>query len=149
MKNIFKILSVILALALVLSFAACNKSEDEDDNDKGGKVEVTTAGKTSVEEWVEEKGDELLDMLDSMYGEQAECSISADGYAVTIDIKMFGINDVPDDQKEMMQEMFDEMAPEMKDAFAGYEDELPELEEFVFNVMEEDGDDLASFTIEF
>lgn len=107
------------------------------------------SGLTEVEKWVEENGDELAAAMNAQYGESAICTVRAEGNTIIIDMKMLGIDNTPEDQKQMMQSAFDSMIPEFEQAFAGVESELPTLEKITFNVQEEDGDSLASFTIEF
>ena len=144
MKYIFKLLSVILALALALSFVACNNSDDDDDNDKGSKTV------SKLEEWLDDdEGQEFIDMLEDEMEDMAEVEVSAKGSTLIIAMNLYGIDDLDADQKEMIADMYEGQDDDLKETIGDDVDDIPGLKTVVYKVCEEDGDLIVKVELDF
>ena len=133
-----KILALTLALIMLFAFAACGNSPED-----------------KVAKYVKENGDEIVASFDEGFagsGMVYETEIKADGATIVLDVKIsdFGMGFELDDAtlellKPMLQTAADEMQPEFAEEFEDMKEELPELENFIVNLCDKEGDLLVSF----
>ncbi len=155
-----KLLALILALAMMFAFAACGDDEPEAaPQDKPG-IDTTTQEPEVKEPEVKEpeanpaltafldtnKDVFLSSMLDSFTqssGTTCKGDVRAEGNAFVVDIRIDGWNDISDDIKTQLQQAYDTMGTSFDDSLKQMQASLPELESFIVNVCEEDGDIVA------
>lgn len=126
-----KLLALLLSLLVVFSLVACGGSDANDD----------------VADYVDEHGDELLDDLEegfSTTGMDCESSIKASGDGVEVKIKIGGIDDLSKDQKEQIQDTYDNMDSTWEAALEEIQDEESAVKFLRIIVCEEDGDKIAT-----
>lgn len=144
-----KLLALMMALVMMLSFVACGEEEvvQEPAVDTPVIKELVKANNPALEAYLAENKDAFLGaMIDSFSksaGTTCEGFVEVDGDGFVIDIHIDGFNDIPDDVKTALQEAYDTMGTSFDDALAQMQTELPELKSFTVNVCEEDGDLLA------
>ena len=131
MKKIKILACLLLAVICTFSLVACSNP--------------------SLEAYVDEKGDELVEELEKTFSEggmSSEVSIKADGNTLVVDVAIKGLNNIPDNEKAELQSIFDAGKEEFKASFDGAKEEVADLEAVVFNVREEDNDLLATIDID-
>jgi len=141
-----KILALTLALILCLSLAACggDTAKKEDGKENGGTAYVE---KTSVEKYIEEHEDELLEGFNSSFtssGLTCKSTIKADGYRMLIDVNINELKDVDDATKTAMQETYDGMQSTFDESLADMQKDIPELTGYTLYVRDVDGNLLAT-----
>lgn len=134
MKKGFKKLScLLLALMMVISFAACSKDS--------GDVDPKLA------KFIEEQGSDMEEAFESSFGSSSgmdcECEISGEGTKLILDCKIDGFNDLSSSEKKQVQDIYDSMSSQFKTMFSPLKEEVSTLTEVVINVCEEDGDLIA------
>lgn len=165
-----KLLALLLALVMVLSlFAACGSSVDDDEDDKKESTseekkeeekeeeeeeekEEEPAKKDDAEDavaaYVNENGDALAETLAASVGAECEVDVESEDCGIVITISMTGWDNIAKEAKEQVQELYDSAAATYSALMDLARAELPELEFMTFNVCEEDGDLVATLTIE-
>jgi len=130
-----KIIALLLVLTLaVFAFAACGGDSDKGGNDKGNPVA----------DYVKENKDEIIEGFAGGFeqsGVTAEYSVKASGNDIILTVCIDGVNDLPDEQKDIIADAYESLG----DAFAPAleelrETEIAELEKIIFEICEEDGD---------
>ena len=137
-----KISALILALSMLLAFAACG-----DEPVVQEPVQVNP-----VQQYFDENGEAFLSsMVDSFAsssdGLTCKGDLKVEGSAVIVGILIDGLNDVTDDMKTQLQEIYAKDTASFDAILALMQTAVPELESIVFNICEEDGDVLASLKV--
>ena len=73
-----------------------------------------------------------------------EVDVKAVGNGMVIDVNIAGFNDIPDEQKELLQSTYDAMSSTFDTMLDNLKAEVPEFGYITINVNEEDGDNLAT-----
>jgi len=161
-KILSSILCLMLAIGLIFNFAACS----DDKSDKTGKTGIsgtsgnggiTTSGNAQdadLVKFIDEQGDELLSGFESSFeqssgGLDCECSWEIDGTALTLNCLINGVDDVPEANKQEMQDIYDSQNDTFHSLFAPIKDEVPNLSNVTIKVCEEDGDLLADISLDY
>lgn len=130
-----KLLAIVLALVFCFSLAACG-----DDN-------------SAIVEYVEENEEDLIASYESAFtaGAQGQLtcksSVEVEGMGFIVTIKINELEDVDDETKEMLQEMYAVMEDALEPSLEPMQEEIPDLEYFELVICEKDGDEIATLTI--
>lgn len=129
-----KLLAIILCLVFCLSLVAC-----------GGN---TASDSAKVAKYVNENKEELVSAMESSFSASSamgcEVDVKAVGNGMVIDVNIAGFNDIPDEQKELLQSTYDAMSSTFDTMLEDLKAEVPEFGYITINVNEEDGDNLAT-----
>lgn len=170
--------SLISILALVLSclmlFAACGSGADKDE-DKVDETTVSTgdttaapevddttaapevdvpAAKTDAEkvaDYVAAHGSEIIDAFESGFtssGMTCNSTVEAVDTGIVLKVCINELVDLPEEQKTVMQNTFDQMGPTLDSNFGAIQQEIAELTYIKVDICEKDGDLVATFTID-
>lgn len=143
MKKINKrLLSLFLAGIMLLAFVACS-----------GDAPSPSGNDPQLEAFVEEGGDEFLESFVASFEEssglQCKADIKVEGTAFIVDCFILNVDNVPESAKKQMQEAYDSDKDSLKPAFSLIKVMAPKLSAVIFNVNEEDGDNIAKVTLEY
>lgn len=131
-----KVLSLILVAVLCLSLVAC-----------GGKKQENSGPNPAVVEYVNENKSVLLESMEESFatssGMTCTSSIEVIGSGIVISININELEDVPEETREMMQDVYDAMNPVFKQALDELKKEVPEVTALKIRVCEKDGDEVA------
>ena len=131
-----RVLSLILVAVLCLSLVAC-----------GGKKQENNAPNAKVAAYVEEYGDVFLKSMEESFatssGMTCTSSIEAIGSGIVVSININELEDVPEETKKMMQDVYDAMNPVFEQALDELKKEVPEITALQIRVCEKDGDEVA------
>lgn len=131
-----KVLSLILVAVLCLSLVAC-----------GGKKQESSGPNPAVVEYVNENKSVLLESMEESFatssGMTCTSSIEVIGSGIVISININELEDVPEETREMMQDVYDAMNPVFKQALDELKKEVPEVTALKIRVCEKDGDEVA------
>ena len=129
-----KLLAIVLCLVFCLSLVAC-----------GGN---TASDSAKVAKYVNENKEELVSAMESSFPASSamgcEVDVKAVGNGMVIDVNIAGFNDIPDEQKELLQSTYDAMSSTFDTMLDNLKAEVPEFGYITINVNEEDGDNLAT-----
>ena len=129
-----KLLAIVLRLVFCLSLVAC-----------GGN---TASDSAKVAKYVNENKEELVSAMESSFSASSamgcEVDVKAVGNGMVIDVNIAGFNDIPDEQKELLQSTYDAMSSTFDTMLEDLKAEVPEFGYITINVNEEDGDNLAT-----
>ncbi len=129
-----KLLAIVLCLVFCLSLVAC-----------GGN---TGSDSAKVAKYVNENKEELISAMESSFSASSamgcEVDVKAVGNGMVIDVNIAGFNDIPDEQKELLQSTYDAMSSTFDTMLDNLKAEVPEFGYITINVNEEDGDNLAT-----
>ena len=149
MKNFKKIASLVLVLILAAALVGCSNAKKTETvqpvspiNNPGKSTQPT-----EVEEFVDKHGYELVEAFEKGFetsGLTCTSEVSANGNAIILDVCLNGIDGLDSSVKGEMQDMFNSMNGEMTSLFEGFKSEIPSLENVTMNILEEDGDFIAS-----
>ena len=138
-----KVLSLILVLVMLCSFAACSTPETN-----GPSEDPNAAKYAKVSAWVEENRALLVQTFEASFTDSANgltCSASVttsmDGFI--IDVKINEFDNITDDIKSQLQGVYDALNPTFETLLGEMKKEIAELGFFTINVREVDGDLLA------
>ena len=123
-----------------------DKDEDKDDEDSSASKNDNTA---AIEEYVEENRTALIAELEqslSDSGLTCETDIEAVGAGFVVYININELEDVDDDTKAGLQEVYDTMQDTFELLLETMQTELPELEYFTYVVGDKNGEVLATVT---
>ena len=150
-----KVLALMFALLMVMSFAACGKNSDdkaEGNTATPDSAVVTTAVVESqpskVQEYVDTKGEELVASMEQAFasssGLTCKSTIEAVGNGFVINININELSGITEEQKAQLQEAYDAMDAQFEENFKTMQSGLPELEYMTVNVCDKDGNFLAA-----
>ena len=129
-----KLLAIVLCLVFCLSLVAC-----------GGN---TASDSAKVAKYVNENKEELVSAMESSFSASSamgcEVDVKAVGNGMVIDVNIAGFNNIPDEQKELLQSTYDAMSSTFDTMLDNLKAEVPEFGYITINVNEEDGDNLAT-----
>ncbi|MBQ9769610.1 MAG: DUF4854 domain-containing protein [Clostridia bacterium] len=129
-----KLLAIVLCLVFCLSLVAC-----------GGN---TASDSAKVAKYVNENKDELVSAMESSFSASSsmgcEVDVNAVGNGMVIDVNIAGFDNIPDEQKELLQSTYDAMSSTFETMLDNLQSEVPEFGYITINVNEEDGDNLAT-----
>ena len=129
-----KLLAIVLCLVFCLSLVAC-----------GGN---TASDSAKVAKYVNENKEELVSAMESSFSASSamgcEVDVKAVGNGMVIDVNIAGFNNIPDEQKELLQSTYDAMSSTFDTMLEDLKAEVPEFGYITINVNEEDGDNLAT-----
>ena len=129
-----KLLAIVLCLVFCLSLVAC-----------GGN---TGSDSAKVAKYVNENKEELVSAMESSFSASSamgcEVDVKAVGNGMVIDVNIAGFNNIPDEQKELLQSTYDAMSSTFDTMLDNLKAEVPEFGYITINVNEEDGDNLAT-----
>ena len=131
-----KVLSLILVAVLCLSLVACS-----------GKKQENSGPNPAVVEYVNENKSVLLESMEESFatssGMTCTSSIEVIGSGIVISININELEDVPEETREMMQDVYDAMNPVFKQALDELKKDVPEVTALKIRVCEKDGDEVA------
>lgn len=131
-----RVLSLILVAVLCLSLVAC-----------GGKKQENSGPNPAVVEYVNENKSVLLESMEESFatssGMTCTSSIEVIGSGIVISININELEDVPEETREMMQDVYDAMNPVFEQALEELKKEVPEVTALKIRVCEKDGDEVA------
>ena len=143
-----KLLALIMALCMMLSFTACgDEPEAPVVENPVIESEPEIVDNPTLVSYLEANKTEFIDAMTSSFEQsagttcQGDVKVSGDGFV--IDIKVSGLNDIPDDAKAQLQSAYDATSETFEGILTQMQAELPELKYVTYNVCEEDGDILA------
>ena len=122
-----------------------DKDEDKDDDSSASKNDKTDA----IEEYVEENRTALIAELEqslSDSGLTCKTDIEAVGAGFVVYININELEDVDDDTKAGLQEVYNTMQDTFELLLETMQKELPELEYFTYVVGDKNGEVLATIT---
>ena len=129
-----KLLAIVLCLVFCLSLVACGGNADSDS--------------AKVAKYVNENKEELVSAMESSFSASSamgcEVDVKAVGNGMVIDVNIAGFNNIPDEQKELLQSTYDAMSSTFDTMLEDLKAEVPEFGYITINVNEEDGDNLAT-----
>ena len=132
-----KVLSLILVAVLCLSLVAC-----------GGKKQESSGPNAAVVEFVNENKSELLESMEESFatssGMTCTSSIEVIGSGIVISININELDNIPQETKDLMQEVYDAMSGTFEGMLSDLQKEIPEVTFMQINVCEKDGDVLAT-----
>jgi len=138
-----KVLSLILVLVVLCSFAACGTP-----GSSGPSEDPNAAKYAKVAAWVEENRALLVQTFEGSFTDSANgltCSAtittSLDGFI--IDVKINEFDNIADEIKAQLQGVYDALTPTFEAALESMQEEIAALGFFTINVREVDGDLLA------
>lgn len=157
---------IALIVACMLVFAACGGGADKEDEKKDDETTVSTEDTTAapeadtptektdeekVADYVALKETSIISMFESaLSGSGLTCNstVKAEGTGIVVTICINELVDIPEEQKTMLQNTFDQNSAALSGNFAPIQAEIPELTYVKFNYCEKDGDLIATFTID-
>lgn len=132
-----KVLSLVLVAVLCLSLVAC-----------GGKKQEDNGPNAKVVAYVEEYGDVMLESMEESFatssGMTCKSTIEAVGSGIVINININELDNIPEETKDLMQEMYDAMSGTFNGMLEDLQKEAPEVTYMQIKVCEKDGDVLAT-----
>ena len=133
-----KVSALILAISMMFVLVACGEKPVSED-----PVEVNP-----VQEFFDLYGDEFLTSINDSFASAAggltcESNLEINGNHLTVNICIQGVDNIPDDVKKQMQDIYNGMSETFEATLTEMQTELPELEAVTYNVCEQDGDILA------
>ena len=159
MKKLLSI-SLILVLALALSACCCLNIPTEDvpsidsiikDNPISAipeQIMPSEADNSAIEEYVEANRDLLISSMESSFAGSSGMTCSSDiyveGMGFVIVLNINELDDLDEEYKQMMQEIYDGMDATFEEALTTFQTELADLEYFEVQVCEADGDLIAT-----
>lgn len=139
-----KVLSLILVLVVLCSFAACSNPETN-----GPSEDPNAAKYAKVADYVEKNRQDLLDSFVSNFTSSgagltctADITASKDGFVITVKIEQF--DDLADDVKAQLQAAYDAQDSFFEASLETMKEELPELGYYTIRVCDKDGELLAT-----
>jgi len=107
----------------------------------------SSAAEKAVADYVEKNGDEFVAEIEEVFvtasGMTCTSSIEAEGTGFVVNINIDGLNYIPEENAQQMQQAYDSMASDFDVMLMEMQKEIPELTYFVINICEEYGDVLA------
>lgn len=136
-----KVLSLIIALVLCLSFVACGEVGEEPQEPKNNPV---------IEAYIAKNKEALLSSMEASFATSAgmtcKSDVEVDGDGFIITIKIDQLENVEDSVKEQLQTAYDGMSATFEQSLKTMQTELKELEYYQVNVCDKNGDVLATIT---
>lgn len=132
-----KTITLLLVLVLCVSLVACGGDSGSDKNPE-------------IVKYVDAHRSELLTSMEQSFATSSgmtcnsDIEVIGDGFVITI--KINEMDDVPDEQKEMMQDIYDAMDSSFDMMLEEMKKELSAIEYFTIKVCEKDGDVLATIS---
>ena len=124
--------------------------EDEDKDEDDNNENVVVDKKTSVEKFVEENYDELLEgMASSMAGSgyDFDCDIAAKGYSLIVTMGADEFNGLTAAQKQQIQDLYDSMGDQMAPLLDTLRTTMPELQTIEYKFYDGEGNFVANMII--
>ena len=132
-----KIIAIVLCLVFCLSLVAC-----------GGN---TVSDSAKVAKYVNENKTELVSGMEASFASASamgcEVDVKAVGNGMVSEVNIVGLDNVPAEQKTLLQTTYDSMASTFEGMLEELQTELPECGYISINVNEEDGDKLATIKV--
>jgi len=143
-KSMSKVFCLLLAAVLMFGLVACSEAP----------VEPTVQNDPQLEKLIEEQGDAFIASFKEGFegsagGLKCELTLEVSGTELIFDCRIQDIDNVPDDAKAQMQEIYDQSKEGLKAELMALKEEAPNLSKVLLNVCEEDGDILAVIDIDF
>ena len=114
-------------------------------------IDIGVDDGASVAQYIEENKADLLATFESSFATSSGMTCTSDikvkGNGFIIDININELEDVPDETKEQIQDVYDSMGSSLDASLEAMQLEIPELEYYTINVREKDGDLVAALTI--
>ena len=129
-----KAISFVLVLVMVLCLAAC------------GTGKQSPADK--VASYVQKNGEALVESFEQLFatasGMTCTSSMKAEDTGIVIEIKINELDNLTQEQKDLMQGVYDEMDTSFDESLKSIQQELPEITYMTIHVCEKDGDVVAT-----
>jgi hypothetical protein len=126
-----KVLSLILVLVMVCSFAACGEEADT----------------AKLQAYIDASGQELVDGMEQAFagasGMTCKSSIKAEDSGIVITLKIDDLDGLTQEQKDLMQAQYDSMQSTFDNLLDELQKDVPEAKHFTIKVCEKDGDLIA------
>ena len=151
MKSISKkLICMLMAVIMMASFVACSSEGATK------PVSESESGKNDakLEAFIENEGQAFIDAFTKSFtqtsdGMKCDTTIEVEGSTLVIDCAVEGMNNISDDVKAQLQDLYDQTGDIIKESFQPIKDAVPSLEAVIFNMREEDGDLLAGVRAEY
>lgn len=128
-----KTITLLLVLVLCVSLVACGGDSDKN---------------PEIVKYVEDNRAELLSGMEQSFATSSGMTCTSDieviGNGFVISININEMDNIPDEQKEMMQGIYDAMGSSFDQMLEEMKKELSAIEYFTIKVCEKDGDVLAT-----
>lgn len=128
-----KTITLLLVLVLCVSLVACGGDSDKN---------------PEIVKYVEDNRAELLSGMEQSFATSSGMTCTSDieviGNGFVISININEMDNIPDEQKEMMQGIYDAMGSGFDQMLEEMKKELSAIEYFTIKVCEKDGDVLAT-----
>ena len=135
-----KLIALFLVLALTLSLTACSLG--------GESKPAVDPAEQKIAEYVEKNKEALLAGMEASFatssGMTCTSSIKAEGRGFVIQLNINELEDVPEEDKALLQSIYDGMGENFKSSLKTMQTEIPEIEYYKVLVCEKDGDVLAT-----
>lgn len=128
MKKFNKIISAVLAIAMLLALAACTAAPVKEE--------------TELEKYVVEYSEIIESSFEEGFssgGMTCDCTVSAEGDTLYFSCNIDGLNDLPQDVKDQFAIAMEEQKEVLTSQFTSIGEEIP-MDEVVMEICEEDGD---------
>ncbi len=102
-----------------------------------------------VKDYVAKNGKSIARMMEMSFDGLGECDVSANGNDIVVNFFISGTNNASAEFKEQIKGVYESLIPQMRESFTPIKNELPELENIIYNVCEEDGDIMCVVKIDF
>jgi len=110
---------------------------------------VSCSDKDPVKEYVDKNGAVIARMMEMGFDDLGSCEVTADGRNIVVSFYLTGVDNASSEFKEMICQAYESLIPQMRQTFEPVKKELPELENMIYNVCEEDGEIMCSVKIDF
>ncbi|MBE7033074.1 MAG: hypothetical protein E7406_02485 [Ruminococcaceae bacterium] len=140
MKTLKKLGVLALVLVMALSFAACSK-------DEGSKVPAPAPTSSAVAQFVAENGPTIEQGIEQG-ADGVDCEVVARGNKIVISMSSTTFDNVPSDQRALLQEYYDSMKEDLKAMVIADVKDVEGLEAVVYEVCESNGTVIATVDIE-
>ncbi len=131
-----KLIAICLALVLCLALVACGGNNSDS---------------AKVAKYVNENKADLISAMESSFsassGMGCEVTVEAIDNGMVINVNIEGFDEIPEEQKELLQSAYDAMSGSFETMLEELQAEVPEFGYMTIKVNEVDGDNLANIEI--
>lgn len=170
MKKLKKLTSLLLALMIVLSFAACSKDDDKKDDEIESKSKTTAVDSKDIDsyssndsqtfsssnsdakkvaEYVRDNKELFESQFESSFSSSSggigcDCIIETSGTTIIINCNIDGIDNLTPDERAVFKEAYSQMGSISDSMLDAFQTDVPEVTDVIMNICEEDGDIITS-----
>ena len=138
MSSVKKALCILLSLLFVFSLTAC-----------GGEDEQP---KETLSQYAEKNKDSLIGVFHYYIRESnltSKSELRVEDKTIVMDFRVYEFDNLSDDEKYRIQRSFTDISSEVEKKYEKYAEEALGLEKIIINILETDGDSVASIKMNF